>query len=258
MSNKNRSYSLHLLFTLLALSLGLVSGGPAPAGFDVDGDGQEGLVEAIHALQVVAGVATAAPVSCTAPDEVESAGQCWKDRNLGASQRALSPYIPERVYGDLYQWGRPGDGHQNRSSSPTPVISANDVPGHGDFITVSPSPYDWRSPQNNNLWQGIGGVNNPCPQGFRLPTEAEWEIERVSWGTGNQNSAGAFDSPLKLVAAGYRTHSNGTVLNAGSNGYYWSSTVGGSYSRYLNFYSGYASVNGDDRAFGFSVRCLKD
>lgn len=256
MSNKYSSYSLRLLFILLALPLGLVSVGPAPAGFDVDGDGQEGLVEAIHALQVVAGIATAAPVSCTAPDEVESAGQCWKDRNLGASHRALLPYIPERVYGDLYQWGRPGDGHQNRNSSPIDVNSANDVPGHSDFIRENESPYDWRSPQNNNLWQGIGSVNNPCPQGFRLPTETEWEIERASWDT--NNAAGAFGSPLKLVAAGYRTRYNGTVFYAGSTGFYWSGTADGSDSRYLGFGSGIADMYSRDRADGFSVRCFKD
>ncbi len=41
--------------------------------------------------------------------------------------------------------------------------------------------YDWRSPQNDNLWQGVNGINNPCPSGYRLPTEAELEAERLSW-----------------------------------------------------------------------------
>ena len=40
------------------------------------------------------------------------------------------------------------------------------------------SPIDWRTPQNNNLWQGVSGTNNPCPAGFRLPTETELETEK--------------------------------------------------------------------------------
>jgi hypothetical protein len=36
------------------------------------------------------------------------------DRNLGASQVATSSTDPAS-YGDLYQWGRPADGHQIRT-----------------------------------------------------------------------------------------------------------------------------------------------
>ena len=114
--------------------------------------------------------------TCTAPGEVLSAGQCWMDRNLGASQVAKSA-IDSSGYGDLYQWGRLGDGHQNRTSSVyNTVMSPNDIPGrgngHGDFITSTTLFKDWRNPQNLSLWQGLGSVNNPCPQGFRLPTVA--------------------------------------------------------------------------------------
>lgn len=61
-----------------------------------------------------------------------------------------------------------------------------------------------------------------------------------------------------LVVAGYRNHSNGTINNAGSNGNYWSGTVDGINSRNLNFNSGNANMNGNNRANGVSVRCLKD
>jgi hypothetical protein len=40
------------------------------------------------------------------------------DRNLGASQVATSSTDPAS-YGDLYQWGRPADGHQIRTSAIT-------------------------------------------------------------------------------------------------------------------------------------------
>ncbi len=184
-----------------------------------------------------------------------STGKIWMDRNLGASQAATSS-TDANSYGDLYQWGRRADGHQCRTSPTTATLSITDQPAHGDFITTNSSPYDWRSPQNDNLWQGVNGVNNPCPSGYRLPTNAELDSERSSWS--QNNSAGAFASPLKLPVAGYRGFSNGSLNVVGSAGLYWSSTVGGSGASSLYFYSSSASMGSNARASGFSVRCLED
>lgn len=182
-------------------------------------------------------------------------GKIWMDRNLGAAQAATSS-TDAAAYGDLYQWGRFADGHQCRTSATTTTHSTTDQPGHGNFILAPSSPYDWRSPQNTNLWQGINGVNNPCPTGYRLPTETELNAERLSWSS--SNAAGAFASPLKLPMAGGRSLSYGSLFNVGSSGYYWSSTVSGTLSRLLEFRSTDASMNSGYRASGFSVRCIKD
>lgn len=184
-----------------------------------------------------------------------STGKTWMDRNLGASQVATSS-TDVASYGDLYQWGRGTDGHQLRTSGTTATLSSSDNPGHGDFITSSTDPLDWRSPQNNNLWQGVNGVNNPCPSGYRLPTDTELDAERKSWSA--NTSAGAFASPLKLPAAGFRVRSNGGFLNVGLTGLYWSSTVSGTIARQLVIGQGSASMTGRFRGDGLSVRCLKD
>jgi uncharacterized protein (TIGR02145 family) len=177
------------------------------------------------------------------------------DRNLGASAVATA-YNDTNAYGDLYQWGRGVDGHESRTSPTTTVLSPTDSPKHDNFILAPSSPYDWRSPQNDILWQGTSGTNNPCPAGFRLPTETEWSTERNSWS--QKNSAGAFASPLKLVVAGYRNRNDGTLGHADSYGRYWSSTVNGSDSRNLNFNGSSAGMYSNNRANGLSVRCLKD
>jgi uncharacterized protein (TIGR02145 family) len=182
-------------------------------------------------------------------------GKIWMDRNLGATQVATSS-TDANSYGHLYQWGRGTDGHQVRTSGTTTTVSSLNTPGHESFIIVTASPYDWRSPQNDNLWQGVSGVNNPCPAGYRLPTEAEWNAERLSWST--NNAAGAYASPLKLPAAGYRGVSNGSLLDVGAYGDYWSSTVSSTNSRVLGFGSSAAVMSSSYRAYGFSVRCLKD
>ncbi len=181
-------------------------------------------------------------------------GKIWMDRNLGASQVATSS-TDQNAYGDLYQWGRRADGHQCRTSPTTATLSSVDQPAHGNFITINSGYFDWRSPQNDNLWQGVNGVNNPCPSGYRLPTETELNNERLSWGS--NNGAGAFAAPLKWTLAGYRNNSNGSLTTVGTSGRYWSSTVFGSSVNYLNFSSNDAFVYHFIRAYGLTVRCLK-
>lgn len=182
-------------------------------------------------------------------------GDTWMDRNLGASQVATSS-TDAASYGDLYQWGRGTDGHEIRTSNTTSTLSSSDTPGNGDFIIVEDEPTDWRSPQNDNLWQGTSGVNNPCPTGFRIPTEAEWAAERTSWSS--SNVAGAFASPLKLPAAGQRVNTNGTLENVGTVGNLWSSTVDGVNSRSVGYTSFFSYMGSNARALGISVRCIQD
>ena len=176
-------------------------------------------------------------------------GRVWMDRNIGASRAAISSTDSE-AYGHLFQWGRNPDGHQIRTSSITSTLSSTDVPGHGDFILAPDTPYDWRSPQNANLWQGI------IADGWRLPTDAEWSAERLSWAT--NSAAGAYGSVLKLPVAGVRNFNDGLLLNVGALGSYWSSTVVSSDSRRLSFNISFASTNSYFRAYGNSVRLIKD
>jgi uncharacterized protein (TIGR02145 family) len=201
------------------------------------------------------GTAYGEEIDYTTPDEGEVinpiTGQIWMDRNLGATRVANSS-TDYQAYGDLYQWGRGTDGHEKRDSPTTLNQSSSDSPGHGNFIK---SNADWRSPRNDNLWQGVSGTNNPCPVGFRLPTEAEWIAEMASWNS--EDAEGAFASPLKLPMAGFRDYTDGSLTYMGSTGEYWSSTVDGSSSRYL-YIAGYSDMFSYYRASGYSVRCIRD
>ncbi|WP_340105448.1 hypothetical protein [Rhodohalobacter sp. 8-1] len=161
----------------------------------------------------------------------------------------------ELAYGDLYQWGRPADGHQKRSFGITGILSNSDLPGHRKFIVISSQPYDWRSPKNDQLWQRVKYINNPCPDSYRLPTETEWEDERQSWSSNDRT--GAFESPLKLPVAGYRQVNN-SLIGVGFGGLYWSSSFFRSFSRNLLFDSSGAFITRDPRTCGLSVRCIKD
>jgi uncharacterized protein (TIGR02145 family) len=181
-------------------------------------------------------------------------GKTWMDRNLGASQVATSS-SDAAAYGDLYQWGRRADGHQCRNSQTTNVLSSTNVPSHGNFIINPSIPYNWREPQSLDLWQGVNGINNPCPNNYRLPTYSEWVTERTSWFPNNE--FGAFTS-IKLPLTGNRNPSSGNV-GAVFYGHYWSSTVSATDSANLTFCSGCPSNIGPAaRAFGYAVRCIKN
>jgi uncharacterized protein (TIGR02145 family) len=193
-------------------------------------------------------------------------GRIWMDRNLGASQVATSS-TDQASYGDLYQWGRPYDGHQIRTSATTNVTSSLDVPGNSSFILgLTPPTWDWRIPQNANLWQGINGINNVCPTGYRIPTSNEWKQEIATWSSKNSN--GAFLSPLKLTNAGHRQSNDGSLSYVGYEGYYWSSTIQTvsigsvpSSNAKLLFFDTAGNASGENSASpaeGFSVRCIKD
>ena len=182
-------------------------------------------------------------------------GKIWMDRNLGASQQATSSIDPAS-YGDLYQWGRPADGHQCRTSATTATLSSVDQPANGNFILAPSAPNDWRSPQNTNLWQGVNGVNNPCPWGYRIPTESEINAERLSWGA--NTALGAFISPLKLTKSNSRSGISGSLGVGTIPGVYWSSSVSVTGSRYLYFDNNNATFYTGVRANGCAVRCIKN
>jgi len=196
---------------------------------------------------------------------VGGSGKVWMDRNLGATKVAASSTDTD-AYGYIYQWGRGTDGHQRRESSGTTTTLSNlDDPDHNDFILTSSSPYDWRNPQNHNLWQGASGTNNPCPSGFRLPTYTEIYNEKITWVS--NNAAGAFASPLKLTVAGYKLYGDATnvVVGAGSSGYYWTSTVDGTeiwrmeiMGSNMVYPNGRVAFSKYARSYGYSVRCIKD
>jgi uncharacterized protein (TIGR02145 family) len=196
-------------------------------------------------------------------DVVSTTGKTWMDRNLGATRAATSS-TDAQAYGSWYQWGRFSDGHQciNRytgdgvtTSSTTSTNSSTDTPIDGKFITEDNSPKDWRNPQNDNLWQGVNGINNPCPSGYRLPTETEWNTELTALNI--TDAATAYSSILKLTLAGNR-NSNSNLDGVDTFGSYWSNTVSGTDAIRMRFDNSSADIRTRNRAFGLSVRCIKN
>ena len=202
---------------------------------------------------------------------IESGSACWLDRNLGASREAQS-VNDVQSYGDLYQWGRNSDGHQvvnrfpgdgkTKSSSTTgPVTAGNEG---GNFITGN-SISDWLVARDHNRWgdptDTDKGVHDPCPTGYRVPSQSEWQTQINSWDSIISNDLErAFASTLKLSAAGGRSQNNNNVLNEGSFALFWTSTTVSTSdaARSLQITANYNILPNNAKASGQSIRCIKD
>jgi uncharacterized protein (TIGR02145 family) len=136
------------------------------------------------------------------------------------------------------------------------------------FITEEDEPTDWRVDQNNTLWKNEASENNVCPKGYRLPTAGvdnanmEWDLEINSWNINNlenhddTNSSHALQSNLKLPLARYHDYRGGIRTN--NLGDYWSADANGTKSYNLFFNTKKVKPSQNLRAYGFSVRCIKD
>ena len=207
-------------------------------------------------------------------------GRKWMSFNLGSSPANSSNDV--NAYNTLYQWGRTTDGHQIKTSTVNKITVLSSLPNEYNAGSVGTSfiqPYgsnvtlyfnatfdnynsiyaDWLKSGNSRLWQGVNGVNNPCPSGYRIPTASEFTAEVNYWATKNQT--GAFNSKLKLSTGGSRSYVNPANISNSTIGYYWTSTTGTNVHEVqkayvLNTSNGTLSL--DFKSMAYAVRCIKE
>ena len=189
-------------------------------------------------------------------------------------------------YGKLYQWGRKyGQGYSTSYDASAPEIVEGPISAingqkekySNTFFTASVSPYDWTSPQDDNLWNSgteenpVKTENDPCPEGWRVPTYAELDElnnNYSSWTTDDNGRIGRWLSgpnsytasvPQVFFPAAGNRYNVGNACNRGSYGGYWSSSPLSNYANCLAFDGGYVTMYyGYLRALGYSVRCVQE
>ena len=189
--------------------------------------------------------------------------------NLGAYNTRADAFTPSwEIIGDYWQWGiktRAASGPVGPSSN---QANAGAVTGWNQ--TRQPE-LSWASP--------MPAANNPCPDGFRVPTRQEWDFVRndgtqnpqsnvgANWGVSNTNytTGKNFGSSLFLPAAGSRGSNNGGWLGGrGNQGRYWSvSVVPGSnpvgFGILFEFQeTSTIGTGGLDALNGMSIRCIEN
>ena len=140
-------------------------------------------------------------------------------------------------------------------------------------------PYGWKLPDDaewNVLEQYVvDRIGSTNPQYACSTSETGWQ--RCADNTGTDAGANGVGQALKesglgsgvglgtdLVGfssklSGYR-NTDGSFSNVGSRTYFWSSVEGGSGAWHRRLYTSYSTVyrNAGSKAYGFSVRCLKN
>ena len=180
--------------------------------------------------------------------------------NLGAANTSADPFTPSwEINGGYWQWG-----------SPTQAAAGPTGPGSGE--TNEAAVPGWNSIDiPNGAWlDNIKTANDPCPQGFRVPTKAQWDGVRYnnsssitgSWfGSATNYSSGRFyGTELMLPTAGSRSFNDGALFYRGDNGYYWSSTESGTVNAWsLAFVlAGSGTFSNYIRRSGFPIRCIAE
>ena len=180
---------------------------------------------------------------------VEINGVKWATRNVAAPGTFVEK--PEDA-GMMFQWNR-----RIGWSATKPMINSD---GGTEWNATEPEGGTWEK------------SNDPSPAGWRVPTSEEiqklLDKDKVSseWTTvngvkGRRFTDKASGNSLFLPAAGGRNHSDGTLYDAGSGGYCWSSTAHESLNTnayILVFYSDGAGSGGAIRRVGFSVRSVAE
>jgi len=209
------------------------------------------------------------------PEYITINGVKWAKRNLAAHGQFVEN--PEDN-GALFQWGRKGDGHEQYTSSwyIGPISGSENFDAYGQivethdaygkFIAVAGFPSDWRSPQKNDLWNlgseptPIKSLNDPCPDGWRLPTHTELNKLGIGEWTDTPVAGYRFGSGnniLFLPAAGYRFYMTTEIDGVGTVGYYWSSTIESNHPYHLFFKNIEQNLGSHiGRANAHSVRCV--
>jgi uncharacterized protein (TIGR02145 family) len=228
-----------------------ISGTPASGGtasFALNIGGQTCTLD----VPVISGPVCQAKVS---PSEIKSF-MCY---NLGAASNSADPFNPSwEINGGYWQWGRKDEAAAGPIGSGS--SEANDAV-ISDWNTTNAPNGSWA--QNGN------GLNDdPCPQGFQVPTKAQWEgvlanntktnVGSFTSSATNYAAGKKFGDQLMLPAAGNRDSDDGALYSRGSNGSYWSSSEDDSNAWGLYFNSSNAGTYFYYRSNGLSVRCVAD
>jgi uncharacterized protein (TIGR02145 family) len=188
--------------------------------------------------------------------EVSADSKTWVGANLGALNVAASS-TDVNSYGWYYNWGKPTDGHQFVTSPASATQFSTDTPTPGIF-TGTENKTTWQTTRNDNLWNGVNGINNPCPSGWRLPTKAEWTSFTTTL-TASTATASAYDSALKLPAQMGRDRNGTPYAQANNtNNIYWSGDASNPTWSWAHYSGGIQLNPATSTTYGAAVRCIKN
>ena len=167
------------------------------------------------------------------------ATKCWITSNLGSDWQATAvDDATEASAGWYWQFNRK-QGYKHDGSTLTPAWTITEIVENSNWLAE----------------------NDPCTielgSNWRIPTYTEWTNVDATGDWTDWN--GPWGSLLKIHAAGNLSNSTGNLISRGTIGRYWSSTQNtDTWGRYLFFLSTDCTVIHIVKAYGYSLRCLRN
>ena len=160
---------------------------------------------------------------------------CWMTQNLRLSSgRTLTPEDSNVTSNWSFPTGSlTSDSYYDRALSE--ISSNTSYGGYYNYCTASAGTVCSQTKMD--------ATQDICPKGWRLPTHDE------------QDGITNYTSAFSPVYSG--RYIDGSLLNTGFHGYWWSATAYSSNGQYgLNYRSDSLDTEGIDKSFGYSVRCI--
>lgn len=182
--------------------------------------------------------------------------EIWLDRNVGATSTDVSS---ESSYGFIYQPGRIAPGwvanSQTGTTYPNEIYKLDNATwfnGTPTAVVVSKINGGSITVEPNKV-----GPNNPCPEGYRLPTDEEWKKLQEYL---VKNNSSFKDGLLHLpFAGGYQKNTGTSHTGIGTDGNYWAAPYDNNQVAGI-FFSANANTTTIAKrlkGMGLSVRCVK-
>ncbi|MCX6272817.1 MAG: hypothetical protein NTU44_16690 [Bacteroidetes bacterium] len=187
---------------------------------------------------------------------IQIGAQCWMQKDLNVGTMVTSTYA--------------GSPHSDVSNNG--IIEKYCYNNDPANCAIYGGLYDWNEMMQYTTTEGVQGI---CPNGWHIPTDAEWTIltdylggEAVAGGKIKEpgfthwtapNIGATNESGFTALGAGYRYYYGG-FANLYYYAIFWSSSESSStlgVGQNLDYYSAGATSYSSDESFGFSLRCVR-
>jgi uncharacterized protein (TIGR02145 family) len=164
---------------------------------------------------------------------------------------------------------------------PIPNVTSNTA--WASLVTGARCYYNNDSVANDSVygplynWYAVNDINNICPSGWHVSTNAEWQTTETSLGGtyiagGKMKEAGTVhwlspntgatnESGFTGLPGGMRDPINNNFQDIGGNGLWWTATTYNAsmvWSTYMWYLFAGVDHNPGTKKYGFSIRCVKD
>ena len=195
---------------------------------------------------------------------VKIGNQIWMAENLKYLPSVVGPGTGSQTTPHYYVYGYNG----------TNVTDAKETANYNTYGVL----YNWHAAMNGaaSSTTNPSGVQGVCPDGWHLPSDAEWtELTDYLGGTSDAGgklketgtthwsspNTGATNETGFTALPGGNRYYDGSFDGIGSNGYWWSATEGDAadaWYRFMIFINSNVYRDYYFKELGFSVRCVRD